>query len=87
MTKKEIYDMVYEYDTQYEEGFMPDEIMCMIDKVKLSGHNWVDEKYNSAMMGNTCTMHDGKFCMYHCDVYVAIICAIENRDQTIEEWD
>ena len=81
--KKEIYNFIYNYKTKYLEGFMPDELTNVLKKFP----NINMSKYSNAMMGNTCIMYEDKFCMYHCDVYNAIICGLEDRELTLEEWD
>jgi len=81
--KNELYDWVYKYPTRYEKGFMPDELTNV-----LSEYPNIDmKKYDEAMMGNTCVMYEGKFCMYHTDVYHALLCGIEGRDLKLTEWD
>jgi len=81
---KEIDDIVDNYKTKYKEGFLQEEI---VDIVKgYPDFNW--DKFNDAMMGNTCMMSpDGKFINYHCDVRTGLLCGIENRDITFGEWD
>ena len=45
------------------------------------------DMFNDALMGNTCMVKDGKIVQYHCDIYKAIICGIENRGLRLSEWD
>lgn len=78
-----LYKLVYEYNTKYKEGFMPNEIQELLDLFPDINMKY----YNDAMMGNTCTMHEGKFCMYHCDVYKALQVGLEERDLKVGEWD
>ena len=80
---KEIEKLVYNYKTKYPEGFLPEEqneLIKMYPNINM-------DKYDDAMMGNTCVMREGKFCMYHCDVYQALMCGLENRDLMVDEWD
>jgi len=83
----EIYDFINEYPTFREEGFLPLEQSVVLQKYKKIYPNFNMEKYGEAMMGNTCGMYNGQFVMYHCDVHKAIVCGIENRDLSLEEWD
>jgi len=88
MTKEQLsklYDLVYTWGTYNEAGFNKYEEDLLLDifgKDKLHM-----DKYNNAMMGNTCMMDQHGFIMYHCDVLSALSCAIENREQTWFEWD
>ena len=83
MEPKKLYNLVYEYPTKYKEGFLPDEIKEILKQFP----NINMDKYDDAMMANTCAMREGKLVMYHCDILAAITCGIENRDMRIEEWD
>jgi len=81
---REIDNIVDNYKTKHKEGFIQEEI---IDIVKnYPNFNW--DKFNDAMMGNTCMMsEDGEFINYHCDVRTGLLCGIENRNITLGEWD
>ena len=71
------------YKTKYPEGFLPEELKDLLKDFPAINM----EKYNDAMKGNTCTMREGKFCIYHVDVYNALLCGLEDRDLTLGEWD
>ena len=76
--------LVYDYPTKHKHGFIQTEI----DEL-LSWFNGLNmEKWDNAMMGNTCMMdkEDG-FIIYHCDILTALRCAIEDRDMYLHEWD
>lgn len=74
---------VYEFNTKSEYGFTWIEIEEL-----LSEYPDVDmEKFNDAMMGNTCMMEGGWIINYPCDVLLALNCGIEQRKQKIWEWD
>lgn len=81
---KEIEDKVYNYKTKYKQGFIESEIEEILKEYPGINMN----KYNDAMMGNTCMVdkNDGLI-IYHCDIVKAIICGLENRDLRFEEWD
>jgi len=87
MTKEEkslLYDRVYNSKTKSEYGLVETEIQDVLKDYPDCNM----EKYNDAMMGNTCMMNDDKETInYHCDVYSAILCGVENRDQMVQEWD
>ena len=46
------------------------------------------DKFNNATKGNTCMCNeeDGLI-QYHCDIYTAIICGLENREINSLEFD
>jgi hypothetical protein len=81
---KQLKDLVYNYPTKHEQGFIRAELQDILSKfpdIRM-------DKYNDAMMGNTCMLDkiDGVI-IYHCDVYKAILCGIEDRNLTLNEWD
>jgi hypothetical protein len=82
--KEMLYERVYNYKAKSEYGLVEAEIQDVLKDYP--GCNM--EKYNDAMMGNTCMVNDDKEVInYHCDVYSAILCGVENRDQMLQEWD
>lgn len=83
MMSKEIEDKVYNFKTKHKEGFIKIEIETLLkDYPKISM-----EKFNEALFGNTCMIKDGEMVQYHCDIYKALICGIENRSLYGNEWD
>jgi hypothetical protein len=82
--KMTLYDRVYNYEAKSEHGLTEAEIQDVLKDYPDCNM----EKYNSAMMGNTCMVSDDdEVINYHCDVYSAILCGVENRDQMLQEWD
>ena len=82
--KSLLYEKVYNYKSKSEYGLIEAEIKDILKDYPDCNM----EKYNSAMMGNTCMFEDDKgFINYHCDVYSAILCGVEDRELTIDEWD
>lgn len=79
----ELEKLVYSYPTKYDIGFTDEEQQLLLKKFP----NINMDKYNNAMMGNTCQMRGNKIISYHQDVYHALLCGLENRDLTIAEWD
>jgi len=79
-----IREKVYTYKTKSKYGFIQSEIDDL-----LKNYPCIDmDKFNSALMGNTCMMSDDKeLIMYHCDIEKALRCGIEKRNLTQEEWD
>jgi hypothetical protein len=79
-----LYDRIYNYEAESEYGLTQKEIVVVLKDYPECNM----EKYNDAMFGNTCMVNDDKEIInYHCDVYSAILCGVENRDQTLQEWD
>ena len=77
-------DRVYNYKSKSVYGLIEAEIQDVLKDYPDCNM----EKYNDAMMGNTCMVNDDKEIInYYCDVYSAILCGVENRDQTLQEWD
>lgn len=76
-------DKVYNYPTKYEEGFTSIEIVELLKEYPDVNM----DKFNNAMIGNTCMMKDSKIINYHVDVLTALRCGLENRDMKLWEWD
>ena len=78
-----IHDKVYNYPTKHKEGFVQSEVYAI-----LKDYSDVDmEKFNSALMGNTCMVKDGEIVQYHCDIEKALVCGIEKRNLRSYELD
>lgn len=76
-------EFVYKYKTKHVEGFTNEELKEVLKKFP----NINMEKYNLAMMGNTCMLKDEDVINYHCDVFTALRCGIEGRNQRGYEFD
>lgn len=80
---KELEKAVYERKTTYPEGFTGDEVDAIFKEYpKLN-----TAKADSCLTGITGIMKDGQFITYHCDVFKALQCGLENRDLKEWEWD
>ena len=64
------------FNTKNKEGFIQSEIDTLL---KDYPHINMD-KFNSALMGNTCMMVDNETVMYHCHIEKALRCSIEHRN-------
>ena len=82
-TGKELEEFINNYPTKYKEGFLSEEQKAVLEKFP----NINMDKYNDAMMGNTCIMKEDKIVTYHCDIITALRCGIENRKIKYWEWD
>lgn len=81
--KKTLRDIVYNFPTKNEHGFIKSEI----DELLKDYPNLNMDRFNDAMIGNTCMVIDNEIIIYHCDVLKALRCGIENRGLTFEEFD
>ena len=79
-----IEQFIYTYPTKNKQGFVVEEeqkILKLFPEINM-------EKYHDALMGNTCMVSpEGQTIIYHCDIFKALLCGIENRNLTVEEWD
>lgn len=74
---------IYNFKTKNEEGFVQSEIDTLLK-------DYPDinmDKFNSALMGNTCVMVGNESVMCHCDIEKALRCGVENRNLRSWEWD
>lgn len=83
MATNEIHVKVYGYKTKYPEGFIKREIEELLKDYP--GIHM--DKFNDALMGNTCMMRNNEVISYHCDIEKAIVCGTENRRLRSWEWD
>jgi hypothetical protein len=74
---------VYSFKTKHKEGFTDSEVEELLKDFPDINM----DKFNDALMGNTCMMRDGEIIQYHCDILSALRCGIENRDLRVWEWD
>ena len=78
-----IREKVYNFKTKNKEGFIQSEIDTLLkDYPKINM-----DKFNNALMGNTCMMIDDEIVMYHCDIEKALRCGVENRNLRNLELD
>lgn len=84
---KQLEDLVYNYPTRFKEGFIWEEQDVILKSLSEKYPDINMDKYDSVLTGITCTMNEGHLTIYHCDILQALICGIEGRDQTVEEWD
>lgn len=82
MNYKELKDLVYNYPTKYEFGFIRSEMEQLIVKLNLD-----HLKFNENLGINTCMMIDNEVITYHCDILLAVNLTIENRKAKGHEWD
>ena len=80
---KEIEDKIYNFKTKHKEGFLQTEI----DTLLIDYPNINMDRFNDALIGNTCLVKNGKIVQYHCDIYKALMCGIQNRGLRASEWD
>ena len=82
--KKQLYNGVHEFKTESLSGFIRSEVEVLLGAYPACNM----QAFNVALQGNTCLMSDnGEMIMYHCDVYAALLCGLENRKPYAYEWD
>ena len=79
---KDLEKLVYDWPTKHKEGFTDEEQLDIISHMGCDKDTYFDK-----LEVNTCMMIDGETITYHCDVLTALRCTLENRNQTIFEWD
>jgi len=79
----ELSDKVYGFKTSHQLGFTPVELEILL----LDFPNIHRDKVDAVFFGGTVGVVDGIIRYYKHDVLQALTCGIENRDQTIDEWD
>lgn len=84
---KEIETLVYNYPVRNKYGFLAFEQQDLINKVQEKYGEMNMDKYWDVQHGITCMGSDEGLVIYHCDVLQSIICGLEGRVQTEEEWD
>ena len=78
----DINKFIYGYETRFKEGFTPEEVKEILDKLKDEMNM---EKWDDAMMCNTCINKEGIPLTFHSDLTTGLRCGIENRD--IHWWE
>tara|TARA_B110000211_G_C13638627_1_gene360609 strand:- start:63 stop:359 length:297 start_codon:yes stop_codon:yes gene_type:complete len=84
LTHKKIEEIVNDKEWRsYEEGFTNLEMQIILNKYD----NIVEKRVNNSLLGNTCMVIDNNMINYPWDVRTALICGIEDREETIWEMD
>lgn len=78
-----IQERVRDFKTKHKEGFVSSEIEELLKDFPSINM----KKFNSALNHITAISIEGEIVIYHQDVEVALLCGIENRDLTDEEFD
>jgi hypothetical protein len=82
LTIDNVEDIVYNWPTQHEMGFTGIEINTLLGNYLIDG-----EKFYDKLGINTVGVVNGQSVTYHCDILKGLRCVLEDRDQTLEEWD
>lgn len=84
MTHLEIEEHIYNFPHRNAWGFSSveiEEVLKAFPKINM-------DKFNDALTGNTCMKDEaGNLITYPHDLLKAIICGVENRNLSVEEWD
>lgn len=82
--RKKIRKVLDNYKRTYKEGFTSVEKELILLKYF---PNIDRQKFFDTLFGNTCPMVNGQIVTYPWDLEQALICGMEKRNQTEEEWD
>ena len=80
---KKLEDLVYNYKTKYETGFLADEqkeLLKQFPDINM-------DKYFDVLTGITCVIESEGIVTYNCDILLAIVCGLENREMLPSEFD
>lgn len=84
---KDVEEYIYDFPTKHKEGFTDGEVDHVQKLFTGMYPSFNSESYNKAFYGNTCMLKGRDRISYHCDVYHAVLCGIENRDLKPSEFD
>jgi len=87
LTSKNVNDFIYGYPTRHKQGFIGKEINNILEKCKINKSEIDKDKFYDGLGVNTCMVIGNDFITYHCDVIKGLLCVIEDREQTLGEWD
>ena len=82
----EVSEYVLGFESKHSQGLINTELEEVLEHFKLT-HTLNMDKYYTAMYANTCMVIEGEIVSYHQDVIHGIVCAIEDRELTVGEWD
>jgi hypothetical protein len=82
LTSENIDDIVYDYPTEFEEGFTAEDIKSIGEKYGIESTDIFESIGVCTML-----MKEGKGVTFHSDVALALRCIVEGRDKHPWEWD
>lgn len=82
LTIDNVEEIVNNYPTKHEIGFVGRETLALLKKYEIDTHDFFEK-----LGTNTVGVIDTEVVTYHCDILKGLRCVLENRDQTLEEWD
>lgn len=83
---KRVYNAIFDYPSQHDDGLTHYEINCIIDDVS-KDHPFNRNRYEDAMMGVRYKTVQGQSVFRISDVVSAITCGLENRKLRVYEWN
>ena len=78
-----LYCIVYSFDTSVYEGYTKHDVEELLKQFP----DINKEKFDKALLGNTCAIVNEEIIMYKHDILTALRCGVENRDMYLWEWD
>lgn len=82
LTIKNVEEIVNNYPTKHKMGFVGREILALLKE-----YNVNDKQFFKKMGPNTVSIIDTEVVTHHCDILKGLRCVLEDREQTLEEWD
>lgn len=82
ITIKNVEKIVNNFPTKHKIGFTGGEIIELMIKYNIDLNVFLDK-----LGVNTVSVIGGESITYHHDIIKGLRCVIENREQTLEEWD
>lgn len=82
LTTENLDNIINNYQTLYTMGFTVIELHQLLEKYSID----TDSFYEKLGI-NTVRVIDGQTVTYHCDIIKGLRCVLEDREQTLEEWD
>lgn len=82
LTIENVEEIVNNYPTKHQMGFVGREILALLKEYKIK-----PKAFFKKMGPNTVGVIETEVVTYHCDILKGLRCVLENREQTLEEWD
>ena len=82
LTIENVEEIVNNFPTKHERGFVGREILALLKEYNINTKQFFEK-----LGTNTVGVIDTEVVTYHCDILKGLRCVLENREQTLEEWD
>ncbi len=82
LTIENVEEIVNNFPTKHKMGFVGSEILALLKEYNINNKDFFNK-----LGPNTVGVIDTEVVTYHCDILKGLRCVLENREQTLEEWD